>query len=42
MNLRDAVDGKCEPIVKPEQVRAVMHVLDCAFESARTGRQVMI
>ena len=41
-NLRDAIDGKCEPIVKPCQVRAVMHVLDCAFESARTGKQVMI
>lgn len=41
-NLCDAVDGKCEPIVKPCQVRAVMHVLDCAFESARTGMQVMI
>ena len=41
-NLRDAVDGKCEPIVKPEQVRAVMHVLDCAFESARSGRMVEI
>lgn len=41
-NLRDAVDGKCEPIVKPCQVRAVMHVLDCAFESARTARQILI
>ena len=41
-NLRDAIEGKCEPIVKPCQVCAVMHVLDCAFESARTGKQVMI
>lgn len=39
-NLRDAIDGKCELIVKPEQIRAVFTVLEAAFESARTGKQI--
>lgn len=41
-NLRDAIDGKCELIVKPEQVRAVFRVLEAAFESAKTGKQIML
>ena len=41
-NLRDAIDGKCELLVKPEQIRAVFRVLEAAFESARTGKQVML
>ena len=39
-NIRDAVDGKAELIVKPEQVRAVFRVLEAAFESARTGKMI--
>ncbi len=39
-NIRDAVEGKAELIVKPEQVRAVFRVLEAAFESARTGKQI--
>ena len=39
-NLRDAVDGKAELIVKPEQVRAVFRVLTAAFESAETGKMI--
>lgn len=41
-NLRDAIDGKCELLVKPEQVRAVFSVLEAAFESAKTGKQIML
>lgn len=36
-NLRDAIDGKAELIVKPEQVRTVMRVIDKLFEAAETG-----
>ena len=39
-NLRDAIDGKAELIVKPEQVRAVFVVLEAMFKSAETGRMV--
>ncbi len=39
-NLRDAVDGKAELIVKPEQVKAVFRVLEAAFESAKTGKMI--
>jgi len=39
-NLRDAIDGKCDLIVKPEQIRAVFTILEAAFESARTGKQI--
>ena len=41
-NLRDAIDGKCELLVKPEQVRAVFRVLEAMFESAATGKQIML
>ncbi|MBE5765822.1 MAG: Gfo/Idh/MocA family oxidoreductase [Clostridiales bacterium] len=41
-NLRDAIDGKAELIVKPCQVRAVFKVLEAAFRSAETGEQVML
>lgn len=39
-NLRDAIDGKAELIVKPEQVKAVFRVLEAAFESAKTGKLI--
>ena len=39
-NLRDAIDGKAELIVKPEQVKAVFRVLEAAFESAKTGKMI--
>ena len=39
-NLRDAIDGKAELIVKPEQAKAVFRVLEAAFESARTGKMI--
>lgn len=41
-NLSDAVAGKCELLVKPEQVRAVFRILEAGFESARTGKQVAL
>ncbi len=37
-NLRDAVAGKAELLVKPEEVRQVMRVIDKLFEAAETGR----
>jgi len=39
-NLRDAVDGKAELIVKPCQVRRVFEVLEAMFKSAATGDQI--
>ena len=39
-NLRDAIDGKAELIVKPEEVKAVFRVLEAAFESAKTGKMI--
>ena len=39
-NLRDAIDGKAELIVKPEQAKAVFRVLEAAFESAKTGKMI--
>ena len=41
-NLRDAIDGKAEPIVKTSQVRSVFRVLEAAFESAKTGKQILL
>ena len=41
-NLRDAIDGKAELIVKPEQVRAVFCVLEAMFKSAATGEMVYL
>ena len=41
-NLRDAIDGKAELIVKPEQVRAVFTVLEAMFKSAKTGEMVKL
>ncbi len=37
-NLRDAVAGRAELLVKPEEVRQVMRVIDKLFEAAGTGR----
>ncbi len=39
-NLRDAIDGKAELIVKPFQVRRVFEILEAMFESAKTGEQI--
>ncbi len=39
-NLRDAIDGKAELIVKPCQVRRVFEVLEAMFKSAETGEQI--
>ena len=39
-NLRDALDGKAELAVQPWQVRKVLHLVECAFESAATGKQI--
>lgn len=39
-NLRDAIDGKAELIVKPCQVRKVFEVLTAMFESAKTGKMI--
>ncbi len=36
-NLRDAIDGKAELFVKPEEIRAVMRVIDRLFEAAENG-----
>ncbi len=36
-NLRDAVAGKAELLVKPEEVRQVMRVIDRLFEAAENG-----
>jgi len=41
-NVQSAIDGKAELIVKPWQVRKVLHLMECAFESARTGKQVVL
>ena len=39
-NVQAAIDGKAGLIVKPWQVRKVLHLMECAFESAKTGKQV--
>ena len=35
-NFCGAIDGKCEQLVTHEQMRVVMRVIECAFESAET------
>ena len=37
----DAVEGKRELVVKPEQAFVVTKILDAIYQSARTGRQVI-
>ena len=37
----DAVEGKGELIVKPEQAFTVTKILDAVYESARTGKQIV-
>ena len=39
-NLAEAIDGKAELIVKPEQCLRVMRVIDLAFQSQREGRSL--
>ncbi len=41
-NLRDAVAGKAEQFVKPEEVRAVMHVIDTLFAAAECGQTLKV
>ncbi len=41
-NVRDVLNGNAELIVMPEQVRAVMHVMDCLQESAKTRNFVSV
>ncbi len=39
-NMLNAIDGKEELIVKPEQVLRVLKVIEAAFESSKTGKSV--
>ena len=41
-NIGDHLNKGAELIVKPEEVRIAMQILDAAFESGRTGRSVEI
>jgi len=41
-NLLDAIDGKAEQLVKPEEALRVMKVIDAAFESMKTGKSVSL
>ena len=38
----DAIEGKGELMVKPEEAFVVTQILDAVYESARTGRQVVL
>ena len=37
----DAIEGKGELVVKPEQAFVVTKILDAVYESARTGKQII-
>ena len=37
----DAIEGKGELVVKPEQAFVVTKILDAVYQSAKTGRQVV-
>lgn len=41
-NFRDAVEGKAELLVKPEQAVRVMKVIDKVFESAEQGKSMSV
>ncbi len=41
-NVSAAIEGKEELIVKPEQIRKVLCLMEAAFESARTGKSVLL
>ena len=41
-NIADALNGRAELVVKPEQVRRAMAVFDAAMRSARTGETVPV
>ena len=41
-NIADALRGRAELIVKPEQAVNAMHVVDAAMESASTGNTVKV
>ncbi|HYG76765.1 MAG TPA: Gfo/Idh/MocA family oxidoreductase [Planctomycetota bacterium] len=38
----DCVQGKCDPIVKPEESLKVQKILDGIYESSKTGREVRL
>lgn len=39
-NFCDAIDGKAETVIKPDEMRVVMKVIEAAFKSAETGEVV--
>jgi predicted dehydrogenase len=42
INLRDAINGKAEIAVKPEEARNVIRIIELAFLSSREKRTVSI
>jgi predicted dehydrogenase len=42
INLRDAINGKAELAVKPEEARNVMHIIELAFQSNKEKRTIEI
>jgi predicted dehydrogenase len=42
INLRDAINGKAELAVKPEEARNVMRIIELAFRSSREKRTITI
>lgn len=41
-NVFDAIDGKAELVVKPEEILAVLRVMDAIFESGKTGKSISV
>ncbi len=41
-NFADALHGKAEPVFKPEQGLNMIKILEAMYESARTGREVLL
>ncbi len=42
INLRDAINGKAEIAVKPEEARNVMRIIEIAFQSSREKRTIAL
>ena len=42
INLRDAINGKAELTVKPEEARNVMRIIKLAFQSSRERRTIEV
>lgn len=42
INLRDAIHGKCNIAVKPEEARNVMKIIELAFQSSKEKRTVKV